>query len=37
MIEKGIAAPLAAALAAKGYESLTAVQDAVLKLSLIHI
>ena len=30
MIEKGIAAPLAAALAAKGYESLTAVQDAVL-------
>ena len=30
MIEKGIAAPLAAALAAKGYETLTAVQDAVL-------
>lgn len=30
MIEKGIAAPLAAALAAKGYDSLTAVQDAVL-------
>src|SRR3989338_2079633 len=31
MIEKGISAPLAAALAAKGYETLTAVQEAVLK------
>ena len=31
MIEKGISAPLAAALTAKGYETLTAVQEAVLK------
>ncbi len=30
MIDKAIAAPLAAALAAKGYETLTAVQDAML-------
>jgi ATP-dependent RNA helicase DeaD len=30
MIEQGIAAPLAAALTAKGYETLTAVQQAVL-------
>ena len=31
MIEKGISAPLAAALTAKGYQTLTAVQEAVLK------
>ena len=32
-----IAEPLAEALAKKGYEALTPVQEAVLELSLIHI